>query len=274
MSSSFNRRRCFFLAVSIFPRACSAFLPLGRTTTTTSSSYRNGLSRTTSLWSQSLSMDYSSTSGADDTKKPVLRPLIVCGPSGVGKGTIISEYMEKYNGSKHFGFTVSHTTRAPRPGEVDGIHYHFSTRDQMLDSISKGEFLEHAEVHGNLYGTSLDAVMHVQKDLGKYCLLDIDVQGVKKIKETTQKSGDDAEFELDPNYIFIAPPSVDTLRERLVGRGTETEETLARRTKNAVAELEYGLEEGNFDFIVTNGDLEEACRDFERVVRELYGDLS
>jgi guanylate kinase len=140
----------------------------------------------------------------------VLDPLVVCGPSGVGKvsqqgeeknayhvtalvlilahfhsfhmqGTIIDKYMEEYGGKEKFGFTVSHTTRLPRPGEENGVHYHFSTLETMRREINDGRFLEHAEVHGNLYGTSWTSMKHVQL-YGKRCLLDIDVQGVRRLK--------------------------------------------------------------------------------------------
>jgi guanylate kinase len=192
----------------------------------------------------------------------VLDPLVVCGPSGVGKGTIIQKFMEELNGKEHFQFSVSHTTRSGRPGEQDGVHYHFVTLEAMKQAISKGEFLEHAEVHGNYYGTSWQSLRDVQQT-GKRCLLDIDVQGVKNIKRMESPT-------LKPRYIFISPPSLEVLQERLVGRGTESAESLARRTANARAELDYGLEEGQFDAIVVNHDLDAACQEFASLVRELY----
>jgi len=241
-----------------------------------------------------------------------LQPLVVCGPSGVGKGTIISRYMERRNaessrpsGLPNFGFSVSHTTRQPRPGEIDGEHYHFVTREFMLDKIESGSFfIEHAEVHGNLYGTSFRSISDVSdvmendseitdvSSIDQQCLLDIDVEGVRSIKafQSTQKderksqpmlgkdrstqqylmSKSDAIPELDAKFIFIAPPSVDVLRERLLGRGTETSETLERRFQNAKAELEYGMKPGNFDAIVINDDLDKACEEFEKIIKEMY----
>jgi len=281
------------------------------------------------------------------------KPLVVCGPSGVGKGTIISKFMERQNdaiaadhddngnNSKQqqlpkFGFSVSHTTRQPRPGEVDGVHYHFVTPQSMLNKIESGSFfIEHAEVHGNLYGTSFRAIFDVSNNADddddesmttttttvtgndvnnavrhgqqqRQCLLDIDVEGVRSIKEfqlrqrqkknnaeqllvgeggsTTTSStttagqlhltgNDDVDLtlpELDANFIFIAPPSAEALRERLEGRGTETQETLERRFRNAEAELEYGMEPGNFDAVVVNDDLDLACAEFEKIVEEMY----
>lgn len=227
-----------------------------------------------------------------------LLPLVVCGPSGVGKGTIISRFMEG-PGAARFGFSVSHTTRRPRPGEVDGVHYHFTSREDMLEKIRSGTFfIEHAEVHGNLYGTSFQSILDVSSAGGsgvdRQCLLDIDVEGVRSIKEfqarqrregttgpvlgkersTQQYSSAEKNSGglpmLDAKFVFIAPPSVDVLRERLMGRGTETPETLERRFRNAKAELEYGMEEGNFDAIVVNDDLDEACAEFGSIVSEMY----
>lgn len=192
----------------------------------------------------------------------VLDPLIVCGPSGVGKGTIIAKFMEELGGKELFQFTVSHTTRSPRPGEEDGVHYHFVEVDDMKKAIENGEFLEHAQVHGNFYGTSWASLRDVQ-NLGKRCLLDIDVQGVKNIKQMESDI-------LKPKYVFIAPPSMQALEERLVGRGTESAESIARRTANAWAEVEYGRQADNFDAIVVNHDLDEACAVFSRLVKEMY----
>lgn len=209
-----------------------------------------------------------------------LKPLIVCGPSGVGKGTIIAKYMEEV--SDKFRFTVSHTTRSPRAGEVDGIHYHFTTVPAIKDAIQRNEFLEFAEVHGNWYGTSLKSLTDVQDLENKLPLLDIDVQGVKNIKawQRNQNLGEGLHNEdidlsvpkLDAKFIFIAPPSFNALKERLVSRGTETAESLERRTKNALMELDYGSEEGNFDAIIVNDDLEKACVDFKNAIEEIYGD--
>lgn len=192
----------------------------------------------------------------------LLEPLIICGPSGVGKGTVIAKYMEQFGGTSDFDFTVSHTTRAPRPGEVDGMHYNFVEIEAMKAAIANAEFLETAEVHGNLYGTSWESMRSIQRR-GKRALLDIDVQGVKNIKEIESLS-------LKPKYVFIAPPSMDVLAERLVGRGTESPESLARRTANARAEVEYGFSEGNFDAIVVNNDLEASTKEFAKVIQDLY----
>lgn len=117
----------------------------------------------------------------------------------------------------------------------------------MKAAIEQGKFIEHAQVHTNFYGTSFEAVEKIQNQ-GKICVLDIDIQGVQNVK----RSG------LDCKYIFIAPPDMETLENRLRGRGTETEEKIAVRLKNAKSELEYGLAEGNFDAIVVNTTLDDA----------------
>jgi guanylate kinase len=211
------------------------------------------------------------------TAGQTLVPLVVCGPSGVGKGTIIEKYMKEYNGSERFGFTVSHTTRKPRPGEVDGVHYHFTDVPTIESAIQSNKFLEFAEVHGNWYGTSIASLSFVQDQEEKLPMLDIDVQGVKNIKEW-QKNQDNGENgpelglpKLEAKFIFIAPPSLETLKRRLNARGTETPESLEKRTNNAIAELEYGSEEGNFDATIVNDDLDQACADFDRAINELYG---
>lgn len=127
-----------------------------------------------------------------------------------------------------FGFSVSHTTRDPRPGEVDGQHYHFSSVETMKRDIDAGLFIETAHVHGNYYGTSRAAVEDVQKE-GKICILDIDVQGVQKVKQSS----------LRPKYLWVEAPNFEVLEQRLRSRGTETEEKIQRRLGNAKAELAY-----------------------------------
>lgn len=196
-------------------------------------------------------------------------PLVVCGPSGVGKGTIIAEFMKKYgtpsNSFLSFGFCVSHTTRSARPGEVDGVHYHFLPSEQDFHSlVAQDYFLETAQVHGNYYGTSWNALQHVQAQ-GKKALLDIDVQGVQRLRQNVSRQA-----RLQPKFIFIAPPSLNVLHERLTKRNTETAEALQRRLGNAAAELDYGMREGNFDAIVTNDDLDTAVEEFCETVRLLY----
>jgi len=172
-------------------------------------------------------------------------PLVLCGPSGSGKSTVLKKLLAEYDDC--FGFSVSHTTRQPRKGELDGKDYHFVTREEMTELIEKNAFIEHAQFSGNMYGTSKQAVQHVLNS-GKICILDIDVQGVISVKET----------ELKPKFVFIKPPSLEVLEERLRGRGTETEESLNKRLSAAAKELEYGETDGNFDIIIINDEVEKA----------------
>lgn len=208
------------------------------------------------------------------SETPVLDPLVVCGPSGVGKGTIIEHFMRECEwAEKLFAFGVSHTTRPPRRGEVNGKHYFFVDMELMKSLIDNDYFVESAQVHGNYYGTSWQAIRSVQA-MGKKCLLDIDVQGVQRIKRLVELSAEvkpDANVRFHPKYIFIAPPSIDVLEARLLGRGSESEETLRRRIGNARSEVEYGMKPGNFDRIVVNANLNESILEFERAVMELYG---
>lgn len=189
------------------------------------------------------------------------RPVVFCGPSGVGKGTLIDMLMKRFPGDQ-FGFSVSHTTRAPREGEQDGVHYNFTTVDDIKKDIDAGKFIEYAEVHGKYYGTSVEAVESV-KSSGKICVLDIDVQGAQSVKKSS----------LNPIYVFIAPPSMDELEKRLRGRGTESEEDMKKRLANAQGELDYGLEEGNFDRVFTNDDLEKTFEDLVAAFKGWYPHL-
>lgn len=191
----------------------------------------------------------------------LLRPLVICGPSGVGKGTLMNMLFEEFGG--YFGFSVSHTTRAPRPGEVHGVHYNFTSKDVMAAAIDEGRFLEFAKVHTNLYGTSLEAVRKVQR-AGKVCVLDIDVQGVMKIKET----------DVNPHYVFIAPPSVAQLEARLRGRATESAKDIETRLSAARAEIEYGTEKGHFEHVVVNDQLEKAYADLKSTLIGFYPHLA
>jgi len=179
------------------------------------------------------------------------RPLVLCGPSGSGKSTLVKKLMEEY--PNRFGFSTSHTTRKPRPGEEDGVHYHFTDRETMEKAILNGEFIENAIFSGNMYGTSKAAIQEVA-DQGLTVILDIDVQGVKQVKASS----------LDPFFVFIKPPSLDILKNRLLARGTETEESLAARLSFVKSELDYGTPD-NFHLIVINDNLEHAyqqLRDF------------
>ncbi|KAL9398386.1 hypothetical protein Peur_007347 [Populus x canadensis] len=181
------------------------------------------------------------------------KPVVISGPSGVGKGTLISMLMKEF--PSMFGFSVSHTTRAPRCMEKDGVHYHFTERSIMEKDIKDGKFLEYASVHGNLYGTSVEAV-EVVTDAGKRCILDIDVQGARSVKASS----------LEAIFIFICPPSMEELEKRLRSRGTETEEQILKRLRNAKTEMEQGHSSGIFEHILYNDNLDECYESLKKLL--------
>ncbi|KAG5722167.1 Guanylate kinase [Termitomyces sp. T112] len=191
-----------------------------------------------------------------------LRPLVLFGPSGVGKSTLLTRLFAEF--PDRFGFSVSHTTRSPRPGEVDGKQYHFVTAQRFRELRQQDAFIEHAEFSGNYYGTSFDTVRSVQ-ELGRRCILDIDAQGVRQIKNTN----------LDPVYLFISPPSLVVLRSRLQQRGTETEAAVQKRLATALKEIEYAKQPNVHDFVIVNDELERAYTLFRDVAlgKQITGDI-
>lgn len=183
------------------------------------------------------------------------RPVVISGPSGAGKSTLLKKLMKEYDSV--FGFSVSHTTRNPRPGEVNGKDYHYVTREVMQTGIDNGEFIESAVFSGNMYGTSKAAVQEVQaKNL--ICILDIDMQGVRSIKKT----------DFDPIYITVQPPSMAVLEKRLRDRKTESEESLQRRLLAAKVDMEFSKEPGVFDVQIINDNLEEAYGQLKHALLE------
>ena len=160
------------------------------------------------------------------------------------------------------GFSVSHTTRLPRPGEENGVHYHFRRRESMDHMILADEFIESAEVHGNLYGTSVAAVDRVASQ-GKVCVLDIDVQGLESVRRTG----------LNPHVVYVAPPSMEALEQRLKGRGTESAESVAKRLENAFTETHHLDKHYAADRIV-NDDLQQTFAELKRRMRAFYPHLN
>ncbi|KAI1909815.1 guanylate kinase [Ophidiomyces ophidiicola] len=173
------------------------------------------------------------------------RPVVISGPSGTGKSTILKRLFTEY--PDRFSFSVSHTTRSPRGGEQDGREYYFTNKDSFLQLVDEKGFIEHAQFGGNYYGTSIKAVKDIG-DLGRVCILDIEMEGVKQVKRS----------DLNARFIFLAPPSMEELERRLRGRGTETEDSLSKRLAQAKNELEFAKEPGAHDKIVVNDDLETA----------------
>ncbi|XP_074507679.1 guanylate kinase isoform X1 [Sebastes fasciatus] len=183
------------------------------------------------------------------------RPVVISGPSGAGKSTLLKKLMKEYDSV--FGFSVSHTTRNPRPGEVNGKDYHYVTREVMQTGIDNGEFIESAVFSGNMYGTSKAAVQEVQsKNL--ICILDIDMQGVRSIKKT----------DFNPIYITVQPPSMAVLEKRLRDRKTESEESLQKRLRAAKVDMEFSKEPGVFDVQIINDKLEEAYGQLKHALLE------
>ena len=168
--------------------------------------------------------------------------FIISAPSGTGKTTILKKIMSAMPG---LAFSVSHTTRAPRAGERDGVDYHFVDRESFLAMRDRGLFLEWAEVHGNLYGTSLEAI-DANLAAGTDIILDIDVQGARQIRE---KRNHHAVF------LFIVPPSLEELEKRLSGRNTDATETIKLRLANARKEL---ADVGRYDYVIVNDTVDEA----------------
>lgn len=175
------------------------------------------------------------------------RMLLISGPSGSGKSTICKRLLE----DPRVVFSISATTRAPRPGERDGVEYHFLKKDEFRRRIAEGAFLEHAEVYGNMYGT-LRAPMEEAIARGDTYLVEIDVQGALQLKA----------LDVPGIYVFVAPPSFEALRKRLTGRGTEAPEVLERRLQKA--EDEY-RERVKYDHVVVNDDLDRAVREIRRL---------
>lgn len=176
-------------------------------------------------------------------------PLIVSSPSGAGKTTLTARLLREI---PKLRFSVSHTTRKPRQNEQDGREYHFVDRAQFMRLIEQGAFLEWAEVHGNLYGTGKAELEHGERPRG--IIFDIDHQGARQIKSAAP----------DAVAVFILPPTMAILEQRLRGRASEDEETVQRRFGVALREIEhYGL----FDYVLVNEDLDEATKQLVSIFR-------
>uniref|UniRef100_A0A915JDX8 guanylate kinase n=1 Tax=Romanomermis culicivorax TaxID=13658 RepID=A0A915JDX8_ROMCU len=189
----------------------------------------------------------------------MFKPVVISGPSGGGKSTLLKKLFDAY--SNAFAFCVSHTTRKPRPGEVNGKDYYFVDRDTMLKSIENNEFLEYAEFGGNLYGTSKKAVQDIQS-FGKICILDVELQGVRSIKKAN----------IEARYVYIKPPSVAELEKRLRSRGTETEDSVSKRLNQARIDMEAIEKEPTlFDYVVVNDNLDDAYKELHNIFeKDLY----
>jgi guanylate kinase len=181
----------------------------------------------------------------------VAKVFVITGPSGVGKGTLIRGLRERVG---ELELSVSATTRPPRPGERDGIDYHFLTPEEFDRRVQAGDFLEHAQYSGNRYGTLLSEVL-ARVERGMPVVLEIEVQGARQVRDALP----------DAVTVFIAPPSRDALRARLVGRGTDDLHEVDERMRTAERELEAQPE---FAHVVNNDRLEDAIAALEAIVRE------
>ncbi len=175
--------------------------------------------------------------------------IVISGASGTGKGTVCKKLLAEL---PEVVYSISATTRKPRPGEVNGKEYYFLSVDEFKTWIAEEKFLEYAEVYGNFYGTPLNKIEE-RLNRGDDMLLEIDVQGALKVKKKCP----------DGIYIFLLPPSLEELKNRIEGRGTENPESLSRRLKNAVAEIKIGLE---YDYVVVNDTIDNAAAQIKAIL--------
>lgn len=185
---------------------------------------------------------------SDATKEcpPSGRLIVLTGPSGVGKGTLMRSLLQRH---PELYYSVSVTTRSPRPGEIDGKNYYFISRSKFEQLIAQGEFLEWAEFAGNYYGTPREAVLN-QIRSGKLVVLEIELEGARQIRASFPGA----------LSIFILPPSFDELEKRIRGRAQDSEEAIARRLRCAQEEIKAADE---FDIQIVNDDFETALKDIE-----------
>ncbi|PTQ91025.1 guanylate kinase [Agitococcus lubricus] len=176
--------------------------------------------------------------------------FIVSAASGTGKTTLVKALLEN---SAHLKVSISHTTRPKRPGELDGVHYHFVDKNRFMAMVGEGQFLEHAEVFGNYYGTALSTVEQALKqDID--IILEIDWQGAQQVRQQYPQAVS----------IFIIPPSRAALRERLQNRGQDSDTVIDQRLNGAVADISHFVE---FDYVVVNDDFDTALFDLQAIVQ-------
>ena len=187
--------------------------------------------------------------------------LVVSAPSGAGKSTLCNQLVEKFPGMT---YSVSCTTRAPRGEEKNHEHYHFISKEEFCERVSREEFLESAEVHGNFYGT-LKSTVREALSAGHDLIMDIDVQGAAQIRSACAALPEDDSLRKSFVDIFIAPPSMDELRRRLCGRATDAEEVIEKRMRNAEKEMR---ERDAYEHLIINDQLDVALENLASVVHE------
>ncbi len=175
--------------------------------------------------------------------------LVVSGPSGAGKGTICKALLNKNDQIK---LSVSATTRKPRNGEVHGVNYFFIEKEEFTKMIENGEFLEHAQIYDNFYGAPKAAIIECLEK-GQDVILEIEMQGARQIKEVYPEGV----------FIFVLPPSLEELKSRIVGRGTETQEEIEKRFSCAFEEINQIV---NYDYFIVNEDIEKSVNDVEAII--------
>ncbi|SDT08168.1 guanylate kinase [Halopseudomonas xinjiangensis] len=175
---------------------------------------------------------------------------IISAPSGAGKTSLVKALLDQIETVR---VSVSHTTRSMRPGEIDGVNYHFTSRETFLELVGHGDFLEHAEVFGNLYGTSQSTVEKTLAE-GHDLILEIDWQGAEQVRRALPQA----------RSIFILPPSQKDLRERLTNRGQDDSSVIDRRMAEAVSEMSHCVE---YDFLVINDCFQTALEDLKAILR-------
>ena len=179
--------------------------------------------------------------------------LVISGFAGTGKGTLVHELLEKYD---NYALSVSATTRSPRPGEVNGVHYFFKSKEEFEEMIHENRLIEYASYVENYYGTPKEYVQQ-QLENGKDVILEIEIQGALKIKKQFP----------DTLLLFMVPPSASVLEERLRGRGTETDEVVRKRLHRAVEESEF-IEQ--YDYLIVNDDLETCVKETHEIIQSQH----
>jgi guanylate kinase len=183
--------------------------------------------------------------------------IVISGPSGVGKDTLIKSLLEH---DRNLRYSVSCTTRSPRPGEVDGVDYSFVNRERFQQMLDQGAFLEHATYNGNLYGTLTERVER-ERDAGHDVVLKIEVNGAEQVRAKAP----------DAVFIFVAPPSVDELVRRQVKRNTESTQDMTARREIATREMEYA---SRYDHVVVNDELEHAVAEILAIIKQARANLA